>query len=204
MLRTLPGKVSTWWIFADWVNEWSKTWKASGGPITLHFFPNSQTPGYWLHRLPSMPLPSPSQAPTHSLRVYKWRHSPQCQEAPDPRISLIARLSRWFSSSLSWYPPEFDLSAVMCLWLFYFFSYSAHSTIQLYTSSFLSKAPISFLSDLKCLSEKSAKSLRYLVPPQTTSVSPHLLFSCQATSFSLHSAQCGHQSGFFVGLFCFT
>lgn len=174
----LPGKVSTRWIFADCVIEWSKTWgwKASGGPITLHFVP---IPKHWLHSLLSLPLPSPSQAPTHSLNVYKWRHSPQCQEAVQDQP---VRLSRSFSSSLPWYPPECDVSVVMCLWLFYFLSCSAYSTIQLY--SFLSKTPIFFLSDLKCLSEGSAKNLGYLVPPHSTSVSPHPPGNWFVTTFS--------------------
>lgn len=134
-------------------------------------------------RPPPIPWGCTNEGTAHSFR-----------KLPNPRLSLIARLSRSFSSSLTQYPPEFDLNVVMCLWLFYLFSCSAHSTIQLY--SFLSKTPISFFSGLKCLSEESAKSLGNLVPPQTTNVSPHLLFPLTRNQFVTTFSSVCAQSGF--------
>lgn len=86
VLRTLLGRVGTQWIFSDRVNESSKTWgcRLSVTPLLSISVPvpKQQTTGFIAFHL--CLCHALARRPTHCLRVYKWRHSRQCQEAAKP------------------------------------------------------------------------------------------------------------------------
>lgn len=93
VLRTLLGRASTQWIFADGVNESRKSWgcKAFVSPLLSITapVPKSQTTGFIAFHL--CLCQALARTPTRSLRVYQWRHSLQCQEAAnDPGMSVVA------------------------------------------------------------------------------------------------------------------
>lgn len=76
-------------------------------PITLHYCPSSQKPDHWLHSLPSVPLPSPSQDSYPLSEGVSMKAQPtvsgSCQW---PWNECSSQLSRSFRRSLSWYPTE--------------------------------------------------------------------------------------------------
>lgn len=170
-------------------------------PLLSISVPDSQTPGYWLHSLPSMPLPSPCQASTHSQRVCKWRRSAQCQEAARPQEEYSSQAQQMVQLQPLRYPPEFGLSMVCYHCVFdYLISFNIQPVAPFNYIVSLSKAPVSFLRDLKCLNEERAECLGSLGPRQTTNLSPPP--PALAPSLLLPAAHYGYQSGLLVGLFC--